>query len=861
MPETDPFVGQTLGNYRVLKLIGIGGMGRVYSAKDTRLNREVAIKVIHPADSANSTALKRFEQEARALAALNNPNLLAIYDIGTQGTLPYIVSELLEGETLRTRLTNEPIPYHRALDYAMQIVRGLVGAHEKGIVHRDLKPENIFLTTDGHVKILDFGLVKLIQSEHPSLDSTVDTETVLRTEEGRAMGTVAYMSPEQVRGQNVDHRSDIFSFGTILFEMFTGKRAFRGQTNADVITAILKEDPPNLSEANLQIPATASLVVQHCLEKRREDRFQSAKDLLFDLALLRNNAHSSGSTVPGVEGGHPYRRRAIWGVSALIASAAAIVFVSWLLRPSTIRLPSYTQLTFRSGNIASARFTNDGNTVLYSAYWNGGQVDTFFIRTGTTESRSLDLGNADLLAVSINGELAILLRKKDTNAWFDLGTLARVSMAGGTPREIVEDVQAADWSPNGSDLAIARQVDAKQRLEYPIGKVLFETAGWLTDIRVSPRGDQIAFMEHRNQTDDRGWVSLVDRNGHARRLTEEFASERGLAWSPHGDEIWFTATRSGEAYELFSVSPRDKIRVRTRVPTSLVLHDIASDGTILISSSKTLTPIISLPPGDKVERDLSSLDEIGLTDLSADGKTYLFQYYGEGSGPSYSSYVGSTFGSSPVRLGAGSALKLSPDSKWAITYDDQLRKTLLQPVGAGDTKILDRTEFIDTMNDDTWCPDGRHVVFTGKEPGKIARGYIQDIEGGKPVPFGPDGLTNPRASPDGKWYLAHKGGSYVIFGSNGEMPREVRGVEAGDKVTRWSGDGRHLYVYRVQGAIQLFELDPGTGSRRMLREITHFDRAGIEGTPRLFVSADGKSYVYSFRRKFSELYLAKALVQ
>ena len=860
MSTAASLVGQTLGNYRVLRLIGAGGMGQVYSARDARLNREVAIKVIHPADCANPDALRRFEQEARALAALNHPNLLAIYDVGIQGGLPYIVSELLEGETLRMRLTQERLTYNRALDFAVQIVRALVAAHQKGIVHRDLKPENIFLTNDGHVKILDFGLVKLIESERPAGSSTTVTDKLLRTDGGKVMGTVAYMSPEQVRGENVDHRTDIFSFGTILFEMLTQKRAFRGQTTADVTTAILKEEPENLSEINRQVPPTASLVVQHCIEKRREDRFQSAKDLLFDLTLLSNNIRPSGSTVPAAESGRSYRRRTIWGAAACIAVAVGIAIVSWLFRPTEARLTSYTQLTFRRGNISSARFTSDGNTVLYSAYWNGNPVDTFFIRTGTTESRRLGISNADLLSVSTSGELAILLRKKDTLAWFSRGTLARVPMAGGTPREVVEDVQTADWSPNGSNLAIVRQVQGRQRLEFPIGKVLFETAGWLTDIRVSPSGDQIAFMEHGSRSDDRGWVSLLDLNGRARRLTEEFASERGLAWSPQGNEIWFTATRSGEAFEVFSVSPGNKVRLRTRAPTSLLLHDIAHDGTVLISSSKTLTPIISLPPGEKVERDLSTLDQIGLSDLSADGKIYLFQYYGEGSGPSYSSYLGSTDGAPPVRLGAGSALTLSPDGRWVITFDDQLRKTLLQPIGAGDIRVLERPGFIDT-GDDTWYPDSTHVVFTGQEVGKIARSYVQDIEGGKPMPLGPKGLTNPLVSPDGKWLLARNGENYVILGSNGEMLHRVRGLETGDRVIRWSEDSRQLYVYRVQGSILLFELDPGTGSRRMLREITLLDRAGIVGVPRLKVSADGRSYVYSFNRKFSELYLAKGVVQ
>jgi serine/threonine protein kinase/Tol biopolymer transport system component len=858
MSATASLVGQTLGNYRVLKLIGVGGMGQVYRARDARLNRDVAIKVIHPAESANPNALPRFEQEARALAALNHPNLLAIYDIGVEGGSPYIVSELLEGETLRKRLTRERLSYRRALDFAQQIVRALVAAHEKGIVHRDLKPENIFLTDDGRVKVLDFGLAKLIEPERPAESSSDDTETLVRTEAGKIVGTVAYMSPEQLRGQNVDQRSDIFSFGTTLFEMLTQKRAFAGQTDADVMTAILTEETQNLSEMDRQIPPAASQVVQHCVEKRMEDRFQSARDLLFDLTLLSNNLHSTGSAIPVAESGRSRRRRAIWIATACIA-VASIAILIWRLRPTQAQLPSYTQLTFRRGDISSARFTSDGNTVLYSASWNGAPVDIFSIRPGTTESRSLGLSNADLLAVSTNGEMAILLRKKGTAAWVNRGTLARAPLAGGAPREVVEDVQTADWSPDGSTLAIVRQVEDKQRLEFPIGKVLFETAGWLTDIRFSPRGDQIAFMEHGTRRDDRGWVSVVDLNGHGRRLTEEFGSERGLAWSPHGDEIWFTATRSGEASELFSVSPSHKVRLQVRVPTSLTVHDIAHDGTVLLSSSKESAPIIGLAPGETVERDLSSLDQIGLYGISDDGKTFLFQYYGEGSGPDYTSYLGRTDGSPPVRLGAGSAIALSPDGRWAITFDNNIRQTLLQPIGAGESRVLERTGFVDA-GDDTWCPDSRHVVFTGQEAGKAARSYIQDIEHGRPVPFGPDGVTEPLVSPDGKRVLARKGENRVVFERDGGKLQEVRGVQTADRVIRWSGDSRRLYVYRAQGTIQLFAVDPDTGSRQMLREITLVDRAGVVSTPRLFVSADGNSYVYSIYRAFSELYLGKSII-
>ena len=340
----------------------------------------------------------------------------------------------------------------------------------------------------------------------------------------------------------------------------------------------------------------------------------------------------------------------------------------------------------------------------------------------------------------------------------------------------------------------------------------------MTDVRVSPRADQIAFMEHRNPRDDRGWVSVVDLQGHAHQLTEEFASERGLAWSPDGKEIWFTATRSGEAFELFSVSLGGVVREQDRVPTSLVIHDIAPDGTVLLSSAKASTPIFGLLPGEKVERDLSSLDQVRLIDLSEDGRKFLFQYYGQSSGPTYASYLGSTDGSPPVRLGTGSALALSPDGKWVITFDDKSGGVFLQPVGAGDLRVMERSGFTDN-GDDSWCPDSTCIVFTGEETGKPPRAYIQLVGGEKPVPLGPLGVTSPLLSPDGKVVLARKGAEPVIFDRSGKNLREVKGLDTDDRIIRWSPEHHDLYIYKVQHGIQLFDLNPETGSRRLLREI------------------------------------------
>src|SRR5580704_3992395 len=272
--------GTKLGPYEILSAVGAGGMGEVYRARDPRLGREVAIKVLPSGAAPDSDRLRRFEQEARATAALNHPNILAVFDIGSQDNSPYIVSEMLDGETVRARLDAGPLPVRKAVEYALQIARGLAAAHDRGIFHRDLKPENIFITRDGHAKILDFGLAKLTLPEPGAaagLSATLDSATG----RGALLGTVGYMSPEQVRGANIDARSDLFSFGVVLYEMLSGRRAFRGETTADTISAILKDDPPELTAAGRDVPPILERIVQHCMEKDPAVRFQSARDIAF----------------------------------------------------------------------------------------------------------------------------------------------------------------------------------------------------------------------------------------------------------------------------------------------------------------------------------------------------------------------------------------------------------------------------------------------------------------------------------------------------------------------------------------------------------------------------------------------------
>src|ERR1700736_2016238 len=360
--------GTRFGPYEITAPLGAGGMGEVYRARDTRLDREVAIKVLPEFVSSDPDRLWRFEQEARAAAALNHPNILAVYQMGTYEGMPYLVSELLEGETLRESLRRGPVVLRKAIDYGVQIAHGLAAAHEKGIVHRDLKPENLFVTKDGRVKILDFGLAKLERPDSEGSGQTNMPTATRGTEPGVVLGTLGYMSPEQVRGRPADPRSDIFAFGAILYEMLSGKRAFHGDSAADTMSAILTKEPPNLSETNRNIAPALERLVRHCLEKNPEERFHSAHDLAYDLAALSGESISGARAATRLPG-EISKRRVRAPVAAGLAVAALVLgaLASRALFRTAADPPRFTRLTFRRGLVQSARVAPDGDTLVYGA--------------------------------------------------------------------------------------------------------------------------------------------------------------------------------------------------------------------------------------------------------------------------------------------------------------------------------------------------------------------------------------------------------------------------------------------------------------------------------------------------------------
>jgi Tol biopolymer transport system component len=872
--------GSQLGPYEILAPLGAGGMGEVYRARDPRLGREVAIKVLPAAASADPERLRRFEQEARAAGALNHPNILVIYDIGRHEGAPYIVSELLEGETLRERLRSGAKPIssapraagetselktvpaetalsqRKAIHYATQIAQGLAAAHEKGIVHRDLKPENLFITRDGHVKILDFGLAKLTQPVESPGSMTAMATSPPATEPGMVLGTVGYMSPEQVRGQIADHRSDIFSFGLILYEMLSGRAAFRRETGAETMTAILKEDPPELTTPGIS-PAVER-VVEYCLEKDPASRFQSARDLGFALETLSG---TSGTTA-AVQAAVP-ERKVRRGVAAIAAAAAAVLFIASAyligLKHSAPPHPvTFQPLTFRRGIVSSARFLGDGETIVYSAAWDGHPSELYTSRIGSPEWRSLGLEDSELLAVSSKGEMAVLEDCHKTGPWRTAGTLARVPVAGGAARQILENVEYADWAPNGDNLAVARETADGYVLEFPIGKVLYRTAGWVSQIRFSPNGDLIAFLDHPLAQDDRGTVAVIDLSGKKKTLSNVYASTQGLAWSPSGDSLWFSAAEIGNSWALRSVTLSGQDRLVEQTPGSLSVQDVSKSGWLLANLRNLRRGIVGFVPEASEERDLSWLDWSYLRDISPDGKTILFDEQGGGAGNKYGVFLRKTDGSPAVRLGDGYAIQLSRDGRWALSLNFYLSpaQLVLLPTGPGQPKPVPAASCTYVWG--RLLPDGKHLLVFAHKTNEPPRYYVQPVEGTDLRPVGPNAppANFEAVSPDGSTMAAiGEDGKISLYPLGSGTPRTIPGVGAGYVPLTWSEDGRDLFVWHAGIPAQILRLDIATGRTTLVKSLMPADSTGILTLGPVVITPDAKYDAYSFIRDLDTLYL------
>ncbi len=850
--------GSRLGPYEILGAIGAGGMGEVYRAKDPRLGREVAIKVLPASFSQDADRLRRFEQEAKAAGILNHPNITAVYDIGSHEGAPYVVQELLEGETLRSVLAGGKLAPRKTIDYALQIAHGLAAAHEKGIVHRDLKPENLFVTRDGRVKILDFGLAKLTHQEEGSQVTNLPTATA-GTEPGVVLGTLGYMAPEQVRGRPADARSDIFSFGAILYEMLSGKRAFSGDSAADTMSAILKEDPPDLSVTNQNVSPGLERIVRHCLEKNPEQRFHSAHDLAFDLEALStaSGAPSAIGSVKAVRG--PLVRVPL--VGALAALALGIVLGHFLWKPEKPATPTYRRLTFRRGNLGTARFAPDGRSVVYAASWEGQPLEIYTTRPEGPESTPIGVKNANLLSVSPSGELAISMREQFLGGPAGFGTLATVPLGGGAPRPIAELIESADWTADGKQLGVTRFLDGKTRLELPLGKVLFASDRGLGFVRAAPSGVGFAFLQ--NVEGGRALV-FVDAAGKSSTLVPPPIRGQGVAWSPTGKEIWFDDVGERGTFLVKAVDLAGRVRVVGTFPVGLIVHDISRDGRVLVERYGSQTGIVALPAEQKAERELSWFDRSALAGLSDDGKTILINEVGDAAGAAGAYYLRRTDGSPAVKLGEGSGIDLSADGRWVLARTPTSDKGLaLIPTGTG-SPISIAMEPLERVGNTVLSPDGKRLLFSAAEAGGKRRMYVRDLPSGKPRVMAERayGLNRHGVSPDGRWAAAW--GEYTedlfLLPIDGGEPRSVANTKDLDFI-RWSDDGQFIFG-NISGSIpsSVVRVEAATGRRESWKDLAPPERAGLIAIGPVFLTPDGKGYVYGYgRASTSDLYLIEGL--
>jgi len=560
----------------------------------------------------------------------------------------------------------------------------------------------------------------------------------------------------------------------------------------------------------------------------------------------------------------PPPRRALGRKAAVFAcllmlSGILLGLGIWLgRRTAPSRSPDFQRLTVRHGTVYSARFAPDGHNVVYGASWDGAPVEIFSNDLKIPGVRSVGLPATQVLAVSSTGELAVLQGLNGGFMFTFHGTLGQVPLSGGTPRQIAENVTGADWAPDGKTLAIVRDMGGTQRLEFPVGHVLYETDGWISHPRISPKGDQIAFLDHATHDDDRGVVSVVDLTGKKKVLSSGWESEEGLAWSPNGTEVWFSATQAGLLRRIYAVNLAGRQRVALSALGGVTVQDIAPDGRLLLTRDEQRAGIRGLAPDATRERDLSWLDWSLPVDISRDGNTLLFDEQGEGGGPTYTVAERDMRGSPPVPLGEGMAGDFSPDGKWAITSVSYTQLELL-PTGAGTIRRIERYGIQQYRHVIHWMPDGKQILFAGNEAGRAVRCYIQNIDGGKPRPVTPEGVSMCQASADGKLISGMDATAMKLYPLDGGPPRPIAGLQAGE-VFDWTSDPRFAFVYQTKVApVKIYRLNIQNGQRQLFKEIYPSDETGLSDMLHLLVSAGGRAYVYGYSRLLSELYLVNGL--
>jgi len=875
--------GTRLGPYEVLGQIGAGGMGVVYRAKDARLGREVAIKVLPRAFAENADRLRRFELEVRTTGNLNHPNVLAVYDTGTHEGEPYLVMELLQGETLRDRMAGKPFSPKKAVEIALQIAHGLAAAHEKGIIHRDLKPENIFILRDGRVKILDFGLAKPAPETGPlsegdatrALTVPMGSGGAVHTATGTVVGTMGYMSPEQVRGDRLDGRSDLFCLGVILWEMLTGKPLFRESTAIETMYAILREDPPELSSES-RMPPMLEKVLQRCLAKEPDQRFRSAQDLAFALDAAAGSSLASVPALKSVPRQVPeWRRSMLW--SALGAAVVlGLAGVAWALGWASLRPvppPTFKRLTFSPGLVDSARFSADGRSIFFTARFQGRPPEVFVQSPESPEPHPLDVRDVVLLDISGASRLAVL-REPHSNADGFRGILAEMPGGGGSCRDIQEDVLEAAWDEAGQSLAVLT-VDQgfDSHLEYPAGHRLHTSKGILKCLRMA--GGRIALVDG---VGDHSEIALFSASGQRRvlyRKDEDLfaATLTGLAWHPGGREVWFSEFQGCQS-AIWALSLKGRQRLVWRGPGDVRLLDIAPDGRVLAATQQAREGVFFQRAGDVSARDLSIQDGTQAAAFTPDGSSLLLLESPSQDGGTLqdAAYLRPVDGGPAVRLGLGNPRSISPDGKYVgLGIHDAAPEApadvlTFVPTGAGQTVKVTIPGGFEGLDDGLLYDGGRRVLFAGMPKGQDWQFYVMERQGGSPRAFTPVGVRAPRPlllSPSGQHMIGTTTtrGQYARYPLAGGEPLPIRGLQPKESPIAWSADGRAILITGPESElpVRIHRLDPETGQRRLLHTFMPPDTSGYLGTRGVRARPDGSAFAFTYDRRLSDLYLMEGL--
>jgi len=865
--DTTPAGRSAIGPYRILEEVGRGGMGVVYRAWDSRLQRDVALKVLHRTLDRDRTRLLRFVKEARAAAALNHPNILAVYDISIDSDPPYVVSELIEGLSLRKELNRGSVPLPRLTDIAIQIAEALVAAHRSNLVHRDLKPENVMITSAGRVKIVDFGL-----AEGPPLaPDGAESDTI--TAAHAMVGTPAYMSPEQARGAPVDFRSDLFSFGAVLYEMATGRRAFARSSPIETLSAILHDEPQPITETNRAVPVHLQQIVRRCMAKRPDERYAATLDLLFDLRASVDTPAPRWSWLFSMRRAHA---RAL--TAAVSAALVPAVFITgWVASRMTSEgpaatHPSWRQLTYRQGYVHGARFAPDGQSILYSAAWDARPVTTFTMNLLSPESRLLELPPAGLLAISRSGQLALSLGCRYVAAsGACTGTLAQVTVLGGAPRPLAENVRSADWGPKDALATVTLTRDGS-RVEYPTGMVLSERGAG--HVRVSSDGRRVAWTETDLAPSGGGSLSVIVRDElGARTLSSGWTFISGMAWTADGSALYITGLGKGSRDDTVLRLALDGVAqpVLRSMPRVRVL-DASADGRMLVDQGSEGSRLVRHPrgPSDRLE-DLTWLADSVLDALSDDGEMVLFTVRSgsfDWDVPLFPIYIRPTSGGAPTLIGSGYGLAISPDKRWALARTRPVAgvpELVVYPLGPGAARTLDRGGLdVGTANSTAVFMDPERVLFRARTAEGPWRTYAQRTQGGVPslVEHEPGAIVSP-VSPDGEHFISQRGdGScWVATLEPAQSVRAPIALAANQRIVQWTADGDGLYVATSEmRQVTISRVLLRTGKADVVRTVTNdglgdFTRFGLSGGAR--ISRDGKTVVSSEAVRLSDLFLVQ----